>query len=242
MLFGLFMGDWTILILIPAMIFAFIASGKVKSTFNKYNRINNSSGLTGAQAARRILDANGLYHVRVDFVPGELTDHYDPRENVLRLSSSTYNSSSVAAVGVAAHEAGHAVQHATNYGPIRLRMAIIPMTSIGSKLSMPLILIGMLLTAMTYYSELGLFAMLAGIILFSTSTIFQLVTLPVEFNASKRALSALEEHRILSKGDLPGAKATLSAAAMTYVAALATSLAYLLRFIIIFMRASGRRD
>ena len=242
MLFGLFMGDWTILILIPAMIFAIIASSKVKSTFNRYNRINNSSGLTGAQAARKILDANGLYHVRVDFVQGELTDHYDPRENVLRLSSSTYNSASVAAVGVAAHEAGHAVQHATNYSPIRLRMAIIPMTSIGSKLSMPLILIGMLLTAMTYYSELGLFAMLAGIILFSTSTFFQLVTLPVEFNASKRALAALEEHRILSRDDMPGARATLSAAAMTYVAALATSLAYLLRFIIIFMRASGRRD
>lgn len=240
MLFGLFMGDWTILILVPAMIFAFVASSKVKSTFNKYNRINNSSGLTGAQAARKILDANGLYHVSVEFVPGELTDHYDPRANVLRLSSSTYNSASVAAVGVAAHEAGHAVQHATNYGPIRLRMAIIPMTSFGSKLSMPLILIGMVLTAMSNYSVIGLYAMLAGIILFSTSTLFQLVTLPVEFNASKRALVALEEHRILSKNDMSGAKATLSAAAMTYVAALATSLAYLLRFIIIFMNASGR--
>ena len=242
MLFGLFMGDWTILILLPAMIFAFVASAKVKSTFNRYNRINNSSGLTGAQAARRILDANGLYHVPVEFVPGELTDHYDPRVNVLRLSSSTYNSASVAAVGVAAHEAGHAVQHATNYGPIRLRMAIIPVTNFSSKLSMPLLLIGILLTAMSEYSEIGLFAMLAGIILFSTSTLFQLVTLPVEFNASKRALVALEEHRILSKNDMSGAKATLSAAAMTYVAALATSLAYLLRFILIFMRASGRRD
>ena len=239
MLFGLFMGDWPILILVPAMIFAFIASSKVKSTFNKYNRINNSSGLTGAQAARKILDANGLYHVRVDFVPGELTDHYDPRENVLRLSSSTYNSASVAAVGVAAHEAGHAVQHATNYGPIRLRMAIIPMTNFGSKLSMPLILIGMLLTAMSNYPEIGLFSMLAGIVLFSTSTLFQLVTLPVEFNASKRALVALEEHRILSRSDMPGAKATLSAAAMTYVASVATTVLEIFRLVLM---ANRRND
>ena len=241
MLFGFFMGDWTLILLVAAMIFALVAQFKVKSTFNKYNRINNSSGLSGAEAARRILDSNGLYHVRVEFVRGQLTDHYDPRQNVVRLSESTYNSRSVAAVGVAAHEAGHAVQYAENYAPIRLRTAIIPATSIGSKLSMPLILIGILLTSFSYDPTIGLYAMLAGIVLFSISTFFQLVTLPVEFNASKRAMKALKEHRILVGRDIAGARATLSAAAMTYVAALATSLAYLLRYILIFMGASGRR-
>ena len=241
MLFGFFFGDWTLILLVAAMIFALVAQFKVKSTFNKYNRINNYSGLSGAEAARRILDSNGLYHVRVEFVRGQLTDHYDPRQNVVRLSESTYNSRSVAAVGVAAHEAGHAVQYAENYAPIRLRTAIIPATSIGSKLSMPLILIGILLTSFSYDPTIGLYAMLAGIILFSISTFFQLVTLPVEFNASKRAMKALKEHRILVGSDIAGARETLSAAAMTYVAALATSLAYLLRYILIFMGASGRR-
>ena len=241
MLFGLFMGDWTILILIPAMIFAFVAQIKVKSTFDKYNRINNYSGLTGAEAARRILDANGLYHVRVEFVRGQLTDHYHPIENVVRLSESTYNSRSVAAVGVAAHEVGHAIQYARNYAPVRFRMAIIPATSVASKLSMPLIFVGILLTAMSYDPTIGLFAMLAGIILFSLSTLFQLATLPVEFNASTRAMRALEDYNILAGSDIAGARKTLTAAAMTYVAALATSLAYLLRYILIFMGASGRR-
>ena len=241
MLFGLFMGDWTILILIPAMIFAFVAQIKVKSTFDKYNRINNFSGLTGAEAARKILDANGLSHVKVEFVRGQLTDHYHPIENVVRLSESTYNSRSVAAVGVAAHEVGHAIQYAKNYAPVRFRMAIIPATSFASKFSLPLILIGILLTSMSYDPSIGLYAMLAGIVLFSLSTVFQLVTLPVEFNASARAMKALKEHRILVGSDVAGAKATLKAAAMTYVAALATSLAYLLRFILIFMGASGRR-
>ena len=241
MLFGLFMGDWTILILIPAMIFAFVAQIKVKSTFDKYNRINNFSGLTGAEAARKILDANGLSHVKVEFVRGQLTDHYHPIENVVRLSESTYNSRSVAAVGVAAHEVGHAIQYAKNYAPVRFRMAIIPATSFASKFSLPLIIVGMFLTAMAYDPAIGLVAMLAGIALFSLSTVFQLVTLPVEFNASARAMRALKDHRILVGSDIAGAKATLKAAAMTYVAALATSLAYLLRFILIFMGASGRR-
>ena len=241
MIFGLFFGDWTLIPLIAAMIFAFVAQYKVKSTFNKYNRVNNNSGLSGAEAARKILDSNGLYHVRVEFVRGQLSDHYDPRQNVVRLSESTYNSRSVAAVGVAAHEAGHAVQYAKSYAPVRFRTAIIPMTSIASKLSMPLILIGTLLISFSYDATLGLYAMLAGIILFSVSTLFQLITLPVEFNASARAMKALKEHKILVGSDVHGARATLSAAAMTYVAALATSLAYLLRFIVIFMGASGRR-
>ncbi len=241
MLFGLFFGDWTILILIPAMIFAFSAQIKVKSTFNKYNKVRSSRGMTGADAARKILDMNGLYHVRIERVRGELTDHYDPRQNVVRLSESTYDSTSVAAIGVAAHEVGHAVQHAQGYAPIKLRAAIIPITRIGSGLAMPLFMVGLLLSYMSYGSGNGDIFMFAGIVLFSFSTFFQLVTLPVEFNASRRALKTLEEKEILYGDDIVGARRVLSAAAMTYVAALATSLAYLLRFIIIAMGASGRR-
>lgn len=241
MLFGLFLGDWTILILIPAMIFAFAAQFKVKSTFNKYDKVRSARGMTGAEAARRILDMNGLSHVQIERVRGELTDHYDPRTNVVRLSESTYNSDSVAAIGVAAHEVGHAVQHATGYAPIKLRAAIIPMTRIGSGLAMPLFMIGLLLSYMSYGSGSGDLFMFIGIILFSFSTFFQLVTLPVEFNASRRALKTLEQREILVGKDVAGARKVLSAAAMTYVAALATSLAYLLRFIIIAMGASGRR-
>lgn len=241
MLFGLFFGDWTILILIPAMIFAFVAQFKVKSTFDKYDKVRSARGMTGAEVARKILDMNGLSHVRVEHVRGELTDHYDPRTNVVRLSESTYYSNSVAAIGVAAHEVGHAVQHATCYAPIKLRTAIIPMTRIGSGLAMPLFMIGLLLSYLSYGSLFGDYFMFAGIILFSFSTLFQLVTLPVEFNASHRALKTLENNGILVGSDLSGARNVLSAAAMTYVAALATSLAYLLRFIIIAMGASGRR-
>lgn len=241
MLFGLFFGDWTILILIPAMIFAFVAQFKVKSTFDKYDKVRSARGMTGAEVARKILDMNGLSHVRVEHVRGELTDHYDPRTNVVRLSESTYYSNSVAAIGVAAHEVGHAVQHATGYAPIKLRTAIIPMTRIGSGLAMPLFMIGLLLSYLSYGSLFGDYFMFAGIILFSFSTLFQLVTLPVEFNASHRALKTLENNGILVGSDLSGARNVLSAAAMTYVAALATSLAYLLRFIIIAMGASGRR-
>ena len=241
MLFGLFFGDWTILILIPAMIFAFVAQFKVKSTFDKCDKVRSARGMTGAEVARKILDMNGLSHVRVEHVRGELTDHYDPRTNVVRLSESTYYSNSVAAIGVAAHEVGHAVQHATGYAPIKLRTAIIPMTRIGSGLAMPLFMIGLLLSYLSYGSLFGDYFMFAGIILFSFSTLFQLVTLPVEFNASHRALKTLENNGILVGSDLSGARNVLSAAAMTYVAALATSLAYLLRFIIIAMGASGRR-
>lgn len=238
MFFGLFWGDWTILILLPAMIFAFIAQAKVQSSFAKYNKVRSSRGISGAAAAREILDRNGLYHVRVERVTGHLTDHYDPKENVIRLSESTYDSTSVAAVGIAAHEAGHAVQHATGYLPIKIRAAIIPVTRIGSQLAMPLFLIGLIFAA---YSYVGDFFMFAGIIFFSLSTLFQLVTLPTEFNASNRAMRTLEENGILYGDDLVGARAVLSAAAMTYVAALATSLASLLRLLLIAAGASGRR-
>lgn len=242
MFFGLFWGDWTLVLLLPAMIFAFVAQARVQSTFQKYDRVHSERRMTGADVARRILDLNGLYDVKVEYVRGHLNDHFDPRTNVIRLSDATYGSTSVAAIGVAAHEAGHAVQHATGYAPIRLRGAIIPVTQFGSRLSMPLFLIGLLITGFGMIDPaIGEILMFGGIVLFSLSTLFQLVTLPVEFNASSRALRTLEESNILYGDEIAGAKAVLSAAAMTYVAALATSLAYLLRFILIAAGASGRR-
>lgn len=237
MFFGLFWGDTTILVLIPAMIFAFWAQFKVNSTFNQYAKVYNRRGLTGAEAARRVLDANGLHNVTIEHIRGHLTDHYDPRANVIRLSDATYASTSVAAIGVAAHEAGHAVQHAVGYAPIKLRSAIIPLTRFGSFLAMPLFLIGLLMGSGSYLGYgIGTIFMVTGILFFSFSTLFQLVTLPTEFNASARAMKALEDGGLLAADELPAAKATLSAAAMTYVAALATSLASLLRLILIFNR------
>ena len=239
MFFGLFWGDWTILVLIPAMIFAFYAQSKVRSTFEKYAKVHNRRGLTGADAARRVLDANGLYHVRIERIRGHLTDHYDPRENVIRLSDATYASTGIAAVGVAAHEAGHAVQHAVGYVPVKVRTAIIPVTRFGSLLAMPLFIIGMIFAGGSYVGGgIGDIFMLTGILFFSFSTLFQLVTLPTEFNASTRAMKALEDGGLLASDELPAARSTLSAAAMTYVAALATSLASLLRLLLIF---NGRR-
>ena len=237
MFFGLFWGDTTILVLIPAMIFAFWAQMRVNSTFKKYAKVPSRRGLTGAEAARRVLDANGLRHVTVERVHGHLTDHFDPKAGVIRLSDATYASTSVAAIGVAAHEAGHAVQHAVGYVPIKLRSAIIPLTRFGSFLAMPLFLIGLLMGSGSYLGYgIGTIFMVTGILFFSFSTLFQLVTLPTEFNASARAMKALEDGGLLADDELPGAKATLSAAAMTYVAALASSLASLLRLILIFNR------
>ena len=237
MLLNLFWGDWTVIVLIPAMIFALVAQSKVNSTFKKYAKVGNRRGLTGAEAARQVLNANGLYHVRIEHVRGHLNDHYDPRENVIRLSDATYASTGVAAVGVAAHEAGHAVQHAVGYVPIKVRAAIIPLTRFGSMLAMPLFLIGFLVASGSNLDfGIGTIFMVTGILFFSFSTLFQLVTLPTEFNASARAMRALEEVGLLAADELPAAKATLSAAAMTYVAALATSLASLLRLILIFNR------
>ena len=235
MFFGLFWGDTTILVLIPAMIFAFWAQIRVNSTFKKYARIPSRRGLTGAEAARRVLDANGLRHITIERVHGHLTDHFDPTAGVIRLSDATYASTSVAAIGVAAHEAGHAVQHAEGYVPIKVRSAIIPLTRFGSFLAMPLFLIGLLMGGGSYLGYgIGTIFMVTGILFFSFSTLFQLVTLPTEFNASARAMKALEDGGLLAADELPAAKATLSAAAMTYVAALATSLASLLRLILIF--------
>lgn len=237
MFFGLFWGDTTILVLIPAMIFAFWAQIRVNSTFKKYAKVPSRRGLTGAEAARRVLDANGLRHITIERVHGHLTDHFDPTAGVIRLSDATYASTSVAAIGVAAHEAGHAVQHAEGYVPIKVRSAIIPLTRFGSFLAMPLFLIGLLLGSGSYLGYgIGTIFMVTGILFFSFSTLFQLVTLPTEFNASARAMKALEDGGLLTADELPAAKATLSAAAMTYVAALASSLASLLRLILIFNR------
>ena len=220
-----------ILLVIPAMLVALWAQMRVKSTFARYSTVPVRTGMTGAQAARFILDANGLSDVRVEAVPGSLTDHYDPTQRVVRLSQDVYARSTVAAVGVAAHETGHAVQHATGYAPLRLRNAIIPLTNIGSTISIPLVLLGFVLGIQPL---VGL-----GILLFSLVTVFQLVTLPVEFNASRRALATLDARGMVTPDEHDGVRSVLSAAALTYVAALIVSLANLLRLILLF--GGGRR-
>lgn len=219
-----------IILVIPAVIIAAIAQANVSGTFSKYSKVRTARGYTGAEAARAILDANGLYNVRVERVAGNLSDHFDPRQNVIRLSQGVYDNATVAAVGVAAHESGHAVQYATGYAPIKLRNAIVPVTQFGSSLSIPVLLLGffMGLQPLVY----------AGIILFSAMVVFQLVTLPVEFNASSRALAIIEEKELLGSEELRGAKKVLGAAALTYVAALLVSLMQLLRII---LRFGGRR-
>lgn len=243
MLFGLFWGDWTVLVLIPAMIFAFWAQINVQTTFSRFRQVRNRRGLTAADVARRILDANGLNYVQIQRVSGELTDHYDPRAQVVRLSDSVYDSTSVAAIGVAAHEVGHACQHAEDYVPLRIRSAIIPMTRIGSMLAMPVFILGLLFAQLSLYGNMvGDVFMMLGILLFSLSTLFQLVTLPTEFNASARALKTLESYGILDGDELVGARSTLRAAALTYVAALASSLASLFRLLLIFGGSRSRRN
>lgn len=218
-----------IILVVPALIFSFWASAKVNSTFKKYSSVRSRRGMTGREAAEAVLRRNGVTGVIVSQISGNLTDHYDPRTNVINLSEKVYNSDSVAAIGVAAHEAGHAVQHAEGYFPIRLRSAIIPLTNIGSKLSMPLFLLGLILSA---YGEKFLYIAYAGIICFSLCVLFQLVTLPTEFNASRRAVEAIDGS-ILDETEAKGAKKVLSAAAMTYVAALAIALMQLLRLLAI---------
>ncbi len=215
-----------IILVLPAVFFAMWAQSRVTSTFKKYSSVRTSVSMTGYEAARRILDANGLRHVQIDRVSGNLTDHYDPRSNIIRLSDSVYGESTVAAIGVAAHEAGHAVQYAKEYAPIKLRAAIIPVSQIGSTLSFPLILLGLFLPAFEFLIPLG-------VLLFASVTVFQLITLPVEFDASKRAVEALEMGGAVSRDEIGGVKKVLNAAALTYVAALAVSLANLLRILLI---------
>ena len=229
--------DWTYLVLVlPCVLLSLWASSTVNSTFKKYASQHSRRGLTGAMAAERVLQANGVRGVRIERISGNLTDHYDPSTNVIRLSDSVYASTSTAAIGVACHEAGHAVQYAQNYAPIKLRAAIIPITNIGSRLAMPLILIGVLLAA---FEAMSMGFVYLGIACFGLSTLFQLITLPVEFNASRRAMSAISSAELLTDEEQKGARRTLTAAAMTYVAALAVSLAQLLRLLILFGR---RRD
>ena len=228
--------DWTYLVLVlPCILISLWASARVNSTFKKYSQQLSYRRITGAQAAQRVLQANGVSGVRIEHISGNLTDHFDPRTNVIRLSDNVYDSTSTAAIGVACHEAGHAVQYAQEYAPIKLRAAIIPITNFGSKLAMPLILLGLLFSTFGNFSTALLYI---GIACFGLSLVFQLVTLPVEFNASHRALSAIESGQLLTEEELRGAKKTLSAAAMTYVAATAVSLAQLLRLITLF---GGRR-
>ena len=228
--------DWTYIVLVlPCIVLSLWASANVKSTFNRYAKQFSSRRITGADAARRVLSANGVHGVRIDRVSGKLTDHFDPKTNVIRLSESVYNNTSTAAIGVACHEAGHAVQYAENYGPIKLRAAIIPVTNLGSRLAMPLILLGILLSAFGGLSD-GLVYL--GIACFGFSLVFQIVTLPVEFNASRRAMQAIESGNILTEEEQRGARKTLKAAALTYVAATAVALAQLVRLIALF---GGRR-
>ena len=232
--------DWTYLVLVlPCVILSLWASSNVSSTFQKYSQQYSIRRLTGAQAAQRVLSHNGVTGVRIERVSGNLTDHFDPKTNVIRLSDSVYDSTSTAAIGVACHEAGHAVQYAQHYGPIKLRAAIIPITNIGSKLAMPLILIGLLLAVAENVSFTFVYL---GIACFGLSLVFQLVTLPVEFNASRRAMQAIESANLLTEEEQRGAKKTLKAAALTYVAATATALAQLLRLILLFGGNRRRRD
>ena len=232
--------DWTYLVLVlPCVLISLWASANVNSTFRKYSNQYSARRITGAQAAQRVLSANGVSGVRIERVSGNLTDHYDPRTNVIRLSDSVYDSTSTAAIGVACHEAGHAVQYAQNYAPIKLRAAIVPVTNIGSKLAMPLILLGLLFSFGGGYSYTLVYL---GIACFGLSLVFQLVTLPVEFNASRRALQTIEDANILTDAEQRGAKKTLTAAALTYVAATAVALAQLLRLILLFGGNRRRRD
>lgn len=222
-------------IVLPCLLLATLASAKVNSTFRKYSKQISMRHITGRDAAERVLRANGVSNVRIERVSGNLTDHYDPKSNVIRLSDSVYDSASTAAIGVACHEAGHAVQYAQQYFPIKLRAAIIPVTNIGSRLAMPLILLGVLFGVGGAYSYTLVYI---GIACFSLSLIFQLITLPVEFNASRRALLAIEDTQLLTDEEQKGARKTLTAAAMTYVAAVAVAAAQLLRIILLF---GGRR-
>ena len=219
-----------LILIVPALLFGLWAQSQVNINFQKYSKIGTMRGMTGAQAAEYILQQNGIYDVEVRHISGHLSDNFNPRNKTINLSDSVYNSTSIAAIGVAAHEAGHAVQHAVNYKPIRIREMIIPVTQIGSWLYLPIIFVGFLFSSQ-YLVNLG-------IILFSTLAVFQLVTLPVEFNASDRAITTLSQSGILYGEEIDGAKKVLKAAALTYVAALVSSLAQLLRLIILF---GGRR-
>lgn len=228
-----------IIFVMPALIFSLWASARVKRVFNKYSRYTNSRGITGAQAAQALLIANGINDVTLEPTNGKLSDYYDPTKKLVKLS--VYNDTSIAAIGVACHEIGHAIQHKEGYKPVKIRTAIVPITNFGARLSWPLLIIGFILCSMSYqYSGVGFIMLMAGVILFSTCVLFQLVTLPVEFDASRRALKGIEEMGLLNGAELEGASKVLKAAALTYVAALAVSVAQFLRILLLVL--GNRRD
>ena len=229
----MFYYDETYLLVLAGVIISLLASAKVKSTFAKYSKVRNMRGITGAEAAERVLHSAGIYDVRIEHVSGNLSDHYDPRSKVLRLSDAVYAQESVAAVGVACHECGHAIQHARGYAPLHLRSVLVPIANFGSMIAWPLILIGLLFT-----SESSMLFISLGILAFSAAVLFQLITLPVEFNASKRAIGMIEQTGLLDENEIQGTKKVLSAAALTYVASAAASVLQLLRIVLL---AGGRR-
>lgn len=232
--YGYIYWDPTYILVVIGALICMAASAKVKTTFNKYSRYRSMSGMTGAQAAQRILNAAGIYDVRIQHVSGNLTDNYNPSNKTLNLSDTVCNSTSVAAVGVAAHECGHAIQHAKGYAPLSFRSALVPVANIGSSLAWPLIIIGAL-----FNNRMSMTLIEAGIILFSLAVLFQLVTLPVEFNASRRAMVMLREQAILGDKELNMTRKVLTAAALTYVAGAASAILQLLRIILLF---GGRND
>ena len=223
-----YMDYWYIVLVIPAMIIAMIAQFKVKSNYNKFSKVLNSRGITGAYAAQTILSFYGITDVRIEQVSGRLTDHYDPKAKVIRLSQGVYSASSIAAVGIACHEAGHAAQHAESYLPIKIRTSLVPVCNIGSHLGIPLALLGLFLNV----QPLVIF----GLVLYGAVFLFHLVTLPVEFNASRRAIKVIEETNLLYDDEVNGAKKVLASAAMTYVASMLVALASLLRLVLRFNR------
>lgn len=227
------MFDPTMILILIGVMLSMAASAKVQSTYARYSHVHSRSGMTGAEAAQRILNSQGIYDVAVRHVAGKLTDHYDPRTKTVNLSDGVYNASSVAAIGVAAHECGHAIQHAVGYAPLNFRSTLVPIANFGSQISWPLILVGV------FIGGFGSPLVQVGIVLFSLAVLFQLVTLPVEFNASSRAVRLLDSMGILARDEVDGTRRVLKAAALTYVAAAAGSILQLLRLIILF---GGRRN
>lgn len=222
----MFFWDISMIILIPGLLLAMYAQAKVSSTYNRYKKVTSHSGYTGAQFARKMLNDNGLYDVTITQISGRMSDHYDPRANQVRLSAEVYNGTSIASLGIAAHEVGHAVQHATNYFPLTVRNLVVPVTNFSSSIYMLLIFLGIIMNS---------FSMIQfGIMLFAVIVIFQVITLPVEFNASRRAIATLGGDGVLDAEELSGAKRVLGAAAMTYVAAMVTAVLQLLQFLMVF--------
>ncbi len=233
--YGYYYMDWTYFLVLIGAILCLAASARVNSTYKKYSRVRSMSGITGAEAAQRILNYNGIHDVRVEHISGSLTDHYDPSAKVLRLSDAVYGSNSVAAIGVAAHECGHAVQHQQGYAPLKLRSTLVPVANIGSRLGIPIIILGVL------FGGAGSTLAQIGIWVFAAAVLFQIVTLPVEFNASGRAMRMLEQYGILGQQEVGGVRKVLGAAALTYVAAAASSILQLLRLVLLFGNRGGRR-